>query len=82
LDENKILSLCKEEVKNCINCMKFNLGKKGFNIIKPVIAEQPLMEVSLDIKSIHETSNRGHIALMILVDNMNIRFVWIQIFIN
>jgi len=77
MDKNELYKLIKEETNNCQACYKFNKGKSGFNILKPVLAEYPLKEINMDIKSIYNHSNRGHVAVLILVDNFT-RYCWIR----
>lgn len=64
-------------LKDCNNCQKWTVTKKGYHPLTPVIAHAPMDTVATDTSLSFTTSHDGMNVLLILIDVFT-RFVFLQ----
>jgi hypothetical protein len=55
-------------VRNCIPCQQFNIVRKGYNPLRPIISTLPGDSWGLDLAGPFKTSTQGNNYLLIMVD--------------
>ncbi len=58
---------CLDHVANCIQCLRFNVSKRGFHPMQSINAKFPFDHVALDLLQLMMTA-RGHNYMLICVD--------------
>lgn len=65
---------CAAAVSSCDDCIRYNLGRVGFNPIQSVTARYPFDHIAIDLLSLHKTTPRGNNYILVAVD-ISTRFV-------
>jgi hypothetical protein len=72
-----MLKDAKEFVKKCMQCLRFNVMKKGFNPQKSILATYPLDHLAIDLFSLNQTTSRGINFVLVVVD-VATRFAFLE----
>lgn len=64
----KMRQACHQLVSKCTNCLRYNLGRSGFNPMTSITAKYPFDHVALDLLSLHVTTPRGVNYILVLID--------------
>ena len=68
---------CRAEVRCCVDCLRFNVGARGFMLLRVRSVKLPMVEVYGDHAGpFPESGARGYKYILILVDAAT-RFVWL-----
>ena len=67
---------CVEYVKQCIDCQRYNITKKGYHPLKPIHAELPGDHMAMDLAGPFVTSDSQNHYIMVLID-LCTRFVFL-----
>jgi hypothetical protein len=59
---------CSNYVAKCVPCLRFNVGKRGFNPMVPIHAEMPWDHIAMDLFSLSTTTPRGNNYGLVIVD--------------
>jgi hypothetical protein len=63
-----ILKEALEIVQQCNACQKFNIGKRGYNPLRPVYAYYPTDHWAVDLGGPFKVSTKGNTYLLVMVD--------------
>ena len=68
---------CRAEVRSCVDCLRFNVGARGFMLLRVRSVKLLMVEVYGDhVGPFPESGARGYKYILILVDTVT-RFVWL-----
>ena len=68
---------CREEVKKCVQCLRFNVGKRGFFPLRARGVMYPMQQVHVDHLGTLEVAE-GKFQHMLVVVDAATRFVWLE----
>jgi len=68
---------CLEYVRQCIDCQRYNISRKGFHPLTPIHAELPMDHVAIDLAGPFTTSEDQNHYVMVVVDVCT-RFVFLS----
>jgi hypothetical protein len=63
-----ILKEALEIVQKCTACQKYNIGKRGYNPLRPVYAYLPTDHWAIDLAGPYKVSTKGNTYLLVMVD--------------
>ena len=73
---------CRAEVRCCVDCLRFNVGARGFMLLRVRSVKLPMVEVYGDHAGpFPESGARGYKYILILVDAAT-RFVWLVLVVG
>ena len=73
---------CRAEVRSCVDCLRFNVGARGFMLLKVRSVKLLMVEVYGDyVGPFPESGARGYKYILILVDTVT-RFVWLVLVVG
>ena len=59
---------CKLVAMGCRDCMKFNVGRRGFHPMGTILADRPWDHIIIDLIGQLKASERGFVFILIIVD--------------
>ena len=59
---------CKLVATGCRDCMKFNVGRRGFHPMGTILADRPWDHIIIDLIGQLKASERGFVFILIIVD--------------
>ena len=68
---------CREEVKKCVQCLRFNVGKRGFFPLRARGVMYPMQQVHVDHLGTLEVAEGKFQHVLVVVDAAT-RFVWLE----
>ena len=68
---------CREEVKKCVQCLRFNVGKRGFFLLRARGVMYPMQQVHVDHLGTLEVAEGKFQHVLVVVDAAT-RFVWLE----
>jgi hypothetical protein len=68
---------CDTIVSTCANCMRYNVGRSGFNPMQSVTAMYPFDHIAIDLFSFKVTTPRGINYVLVMVD-IATRYVFLR----
>ena len=73
---------CRAEVRSCVDCLRFNVGARGFMSLRVRSVKLPMVEVYGDhVGPFPESGARGYKYILILIDAAT-RFVWLVLVVG
>ena len=73
---------CRAEVRSCVDCLRFNVGARGFMLLRVRSVKLLMVEVYGDhVGPFPESGARGYKYILILVDTAT-RFVWLVLVVG
>jgi RNase H-like domain found in reverse transcriptase/Reverse transcriptase (RNA-dependent DNA polymerase)/Integrase core domain/Chromo (CHRromatin Organisation MOdifier) domain/Integrase zinc binding domain len=67
---------CRREAKTCEECLRFNVGKRGFHPLRPISATLPMDHLQWDIAGAFPMTETGFNYVLVVVDVAS-RYVWL-----
>lgn len=68
---------CLHAVDTCGRCLRYNVGRQGFNPLRSITASFPMDQVAIDLMAMRDTSPRGHNYVLVVVCICT-RFCWLR----